>query len=107
MVLLPGTPSGFVAEPSHVVFSRSSDVVKFFFVFEQVRMPGRSDEEKAPQLICHLEGEDFDVYNDFFTRDGNLVERPRNILWSKMLSWSISSRNSSLTITSVWAWPPS
>ena len=74
MVLLPRTQGGSEAESSHLVFSGSSDVVKFFFVFEQARMPGRSDEDKASQLICHLEGEAFDVYYDLFTKDGNLVE---------------------------------
>ena len=77
MVLLPRRYGGSEAQSSCLVFSGSSDVVRFFFVFEQDTVPGLSDEKKAPQLICPLEGDAVDVYYDLFTRDRNFVEEAK------------------------------
>ena len=58
--------------------SLSSDVKKFFFFFENVAMRGKSDEEKALELLAHLEGEAFDFYYETFAKDGALTEEAMN-----------------------------
>ena len=66
--------AGGDAEPSSLIFDGTTNVIKFFFAYEQVSMRTASDEEKATQLLCHLEGDAFDLYYDRFARNGQLTE---------------------------------
>ena len=80
----------------------SSDVKKFFFFFENVAMRGKSDEEKALELLAHLEGEAFDFYYETFAEDRALTEEAMNYALVKMPSSIVSeSRQSRVTISAV------
>ena len=51
-----------------------ADVSKFFFVYENVVIRRKSDEDKAGKLICYLQGDAFEFYYDTYSRNGNLTE---------------------------------
>ena len=47
--------------------SKPAKVHKFFCVFENVSTTGKSDEERAPERLCYLEGDALEFfYNAFF-----------------------------------------
>ena len=78
MVLLPrrGNDDGATAGPSSVTYDRTAemDVGKFFFVYENVTMRMKSEDEKAAEIICYLEGDAFDFYYETFAQNGLLAE---------------------------------
>lgn len=49
--------------------SGEKDVGKFFFVYENVTMRGKSDDDMAASFLCYLEGEAFDFYYDSLAKD--------------------------------------
>lgn len=75
MVLLWRDDAGD-AGPSPFIFNGASDsdVTKFLFVYENVVMRGKSEEDKAGSILCHLEGAAFDFYYETYSRDGGLSE---------------------------------
>ena len=48
----------------------TEDVKKFFFYLENVTMKEKKEEERATDLLQHLEGEAFDFYFDNFAEAG-------------------------------------
>ncbi len=43
-------------------FEGKEDAKKFFYVYENVLMKGKTDEEKAYMLVAHLNAEAFEYY---------------------------------------------
>ena len=63
MVLLwRADASGQAGSPTSFDGSSNSDVVKLFFVYENVMMSGKSEEDTAVELLCYLKQEAFDFY---------------------------------------------
>ena len=52
----------------------AADVAKFFFIYENVVMRGKYDEDKDGELLCYLQGEAFDYYYETYSQDGGLNE---------------------------------
>ena len=50
--------------------SKPADVHKFFFVFENVATSGKSDEERASELLRYLEGDAFEFFYQAFVKNG-------------------------------------
>ena len=80
MVLLWRADANSQAGPASLVFDskHETDVVKFFFVYENVVMRGKSDEDKTGELLCYLQGEAFDYYYETYRQDGGLNETARD-----------------------------
>lgn len=58
--------------------STSSDVKKFFFFFDNVVTRGKPDEDKATELLSHLDGRAFDFFYEKFAEDGGLKPSASN-----------------------------
>lgn len=54
------------------------DVHRFFFYFENLFMAGKADEEKAKNLLAHLEKSEFNFYYETFVRDSSLEKEMKN-----------------------------
>ena len=69
MVLLWRADANSQAGPASLVFDgmHEADVAKFFFVYENVVMTGKSDEDKAGELLCYLQREAFDYYYETYS----------------------------------------
>ena len=52
--------------------SKPADFHKFFFVFENVATSGKSDEERAFELLRYLEGDAFDFFYQSFVKNGDI-----------------------------------
>ena len=80
MVLLWRADANSQAGPASLAFDgkREADVAKFFFVYENVVMRGKSDEDKAGELLCYLQGEAFDYYYETYSQNGGLNEAARD-----------------------------
>ena len=50
-------------------FSGKEDPKKFFYVYENVVMKTKAEEEKADSLVPYLDVEDFEYYFDNLTED--------------------------------------
>ena len=76
MVLLWRADANSQAGPASLAFdgNNEADAAKFFFVYENVVMRGKSDEDKAGKLLCYLQGEAFDYYYETYRQDGGLNE---------------------------------
>ena len=48
-------------------FSGKEDMKKFFYVYENLDMKNKSEEETADNLVAYLDGEAFEYYFDKFT----------------------------------------
>ena len=57
-----GTPSKAVAPSELKMFSGEEDALKLFYVFENVDMRGKTQEEKATEIIAYLTVEVFQFY---------------------------------------------
>ena len=57
-----------------VAYDGEGDVMKFLFVYENIIMRRKWNEEKASQVLCHLIDSAFDVYYATYSQDGVLVE---------------------------------
>ncbi len=56
-------------------FDGEKDAKRFFYVYENVLMKGRKDEEKADRLVAHLNTEAFEYYFDHFTDENAPTEK--------------------------------
>ena len=76
MVLLWRADAGSQVGPLRLVFDgkNDADVAKFFFVYENVVMRSESDEDRAGELLCYLEGDAFEFYFDTCSRNGKLTD---------------------------------
>ena len=76
MVLLWRADADTSAGPNPVTYDRSngSDVSMFLFVYENIIMHSKTDEEKAGSILCHLEGSAFGYYYDTYSHNGSLTE---------------------------------
>ena len=76
MVLLWMADADTSAGPNPVTYdgSNGSDVSKFLFVYDNIIMRGKADEEKAGAILCPLEGAAFDYYYDKYSHNGSLTE---------------------------------
>ncbi len=54
------------------------DAKKLFYMYENVLMKGRTDEEKANRLVTHLNAEAFENYFDHFTDENTLTEEAKS-----------------------------
>ena len=54
--------------------SKPADIHKFFFVFENVATSGKSEEERASELLRYLEGDAFDFLYHAFVKNGDISE---------------------------------
>ena len=52
--------------------SKPADVHKFIFVFENVAASGKSDEERASELLRYLEGDAFDFFYQAFVKNRDI-----------------------------------
>ena len=57
-----------------VTYDGEGDVMKFLFVSENIIMQGKSNDEKASQVLCHLIDSAFDFYYATYSHDCVLVE---------------------------------
>ena len=75
-----GTPSRAKASTSELKyhFSRKEDAKKFFYVYENVVMKTKTEEEKAYSLVAYLDGEAFEYYIHNFTEDNAPNEEARS-----------------------------
>ena len=55
------------------ITSMRPTLLRVFFVFENVVMRGKSDEEKAGELLCYLQSESFDYYYENYSQDVGLT----------------------------------
>ena len=80
MVLLWRANADTSADPKPVTYdgSNGSDVSKFLFVYENIIMRGKPDEDKAGSILYHLEGSAFDYYYDIYSHNGSLTEAASN-----------------------------
>ena len=73
------------AGPSRLVLDgkNDADVAKYFFVYENIVMRSKSDEDKAGELLCYLQGDAFEFYYsstavgvvyDTYSRNGKLTD---------------------------------
>ena len=60
------------------MFSGEEDALKFFYVFENVDMRGKSDEENAVELVACLSGEAFQFYYENFTYDNGPTKEAKS-----------------------------
>ena len=76
MVLLWSAGADSSAGPKPDIYEGSNefDVSKFLFVYKNIIMRGKSDEEKAGAILCHLDGAAHDYYYDTYSHNGNLTE---------------------------------
>ena len=76
MVLLWRAHANIRAGPVSLVLDgkHGADVTKFFFVYKNVLMRGKSDEDKAGELLCYLQWEVFHYYYETYSQDGGLNE---------------------------------
>ena len=74
MVLLWRADANMQAGSNTVTCEGEGDVMKFLFVYENVIMRRKSNEEKACQLLCHLIDSEFNFYFATYSQDGVLVE---------------------------------
>ena len=58
-------------------FSGKEDAKNFFYVFENVVMKNKTEEEKADRLVAYLDGEAIEYYFDNFKEDNALNEEAR------------------------------
>ena len=68
-----GRPEVSDTDSSKVRFNGTTNVAKFFFVYEQAVMRSATHEEKSAELLCYLDGAAFDLYYDVFAKDGDLT----------------------------------
>ena len=54
--------------------STNADVVKFFFAYENVVMHGKSEEDKAAELLCYLQQEAFEFYCSTYGKECTLSD---------------------------------
>lgn len=59
-------------------FDGTSDVKIFFFYFENVAMRGKSDADKAYELLAFLDKDAFEFYYSKFTSGGALIEQAQD-----------------------------
>ena len=52
---------------------KPADVHKFFFVIENVATSGKSDEERASELLRYLEGDAFDLFYQSFVKNRDII----------------------------------
>lgn len=78
MVLLWRADDGSAGSPLSFDGLQSSDVNKLFFVYEKFVMRGKTDEEKATNLLCHVEGDSFEIYYDAFAKNGAITAEGKN-----------------------------
>lgn len=76
MVLFWGSHGNSKAGPASLVFDgkQEADVAKFFFVYGNVVVKGKSDEDKSGELLYYLQGEAFDYYYETYSQNGGLKE---------------------------------
>lgn len=53
---------------------KGAEVVKYLFLYEIVVIRGKSDTEKAGELLCYLQAEAFDFYYGTYSRIGELTD---------------------------------
>ena len=72
MVLLWSANAESSAGPNPDIYGGSNefDVSKFLFVYKNIIMRGKSDEEKAGAILCHLDGAAFGYYYDTYSHNG-------------------------------------
>ncbi len=51
------------------VFDGKEDAKEFFYVYQNVVMKGKAEEEKADKLVAFLKADAFYYYFDYFTED--------------------------------------
>lgn len=59
-----------ISGTTDLVFDGTSDVRKFFFLYENVVAVSIADKEKYIFLLWHLDGDDFEFYYDPFACNG-------------------------------------
>lgn len=62
-----------LSSPSSRVFTGDGDVNMFFFYFENVFMRRKENNEKATELLAHLDGPAFECFCEKFTIDGAIT----------------------------------
>ena len=68
-----------MAGPSELTtFKGEEDARKFFYLFENVLQKGKTDAEKAENLVMYLAGKAFDYYFENFTSENQPTELARN-----------------------------
>ncbi len=74
-----GTPGRAWSPPRDLKFQcdGKEDAKKFFYVYENVLMKGKTDEEKADRLLAHLNAEAFEYYFDHFTDENAPTEEAK------------------------------
>ena len=67
-----------MASPSELKyhFNGKEDAKKFFYVYENVIMKNKIEEERADSLVACLDVKAFEYYFDNFTEDNALMRRP-------------------------------
>ena len=66
--------AGRLSTFQRLMFNGSSDVVRFFFYFENVAARDKPDNEKALELLCYLDGAAANYFFEIFAPDGTLSE---------------------------------
>ena len=66
--------AGRLSTSQPLMFNGSSDVVPFFFYFENVAARDKPDNEKALELLCYLDGAAPNYFFETFAPDGTLSE---------------------------------
>ena len=66
MVLLWRADADSMVGPSRLVFDimQAGDVARLFFVYENVMMRGKADEDNAGELLRYLQGNAFEFFYD-------------------------------------------
>ena len=69
-----------MASPSELKYHSNGkeDAKKFFYVFENVGMKNKTEEQKADSLVAYLDGETFECYFNNFTEDNPPNEEARS-----------------------------
>ena len=69
-----------MASPSELKyhFNGKEDAKKLFYVYENVVMKNKTEEEKSDSLVAYLDGEAFEYYFNNFTEDNSLNEEARS-----------------------------
>ena len=60
------------------MFAGEEDALKFFYVFENVEMKEKSEEDKATESAAYLTGEAFQFYYETFTYDNKPTEEAKS-----------------------------
>ena len=73
-MVFSGRPEASDTDSSKIRFNGTTNVAKFFFVYEQAVMRTATPKERAAELLSYLDGAAFDFYYDVFAKDGDLTE---------------------------------